>query len=651
MECPAKLNYTGNSEYTNSNLEDEFLRALADGGFQVGELAKLREPDGIEITVRDQSEQIAQTAELLSKDNVTLFEATLNFNHLLARVDILRKRGNRIDLIEVKAKSWNSTEGAKSFWTAKTPRHIASDWLPYLQDIAFQTHLCRLAYPHYEIHSWLLMPDKSRVATVDGINQHFLLKRDGTRSSCEILAGTTIGKLGADLLVEVPVDDCVEWILAQPLEAPGATGTFSEIVERWATDYAQSTHIAPVVGAHCASCEFKEPLYPQGLKSGFHECWKYANSWQNKDFETPIILSLFNARKSQKQQLIDQGKLHLTQLLEDDIDPEQDAKVLTTKRRQWMQCSGEWPSGGPFFLDRPGLRQEMAAWQYPFHFIDFEACQPALPFKAGRRPYERIAFQFSHHTMQADGTIAHAHEFIDVAPGVDPSWEFLRELHSAVEKSGTIFMWSPYENTVLNTLLGRLHVDSSNGCAPLDYKSLEEFVLSITKPATDDKSRTAGQRVMVDLAKLATQYFFHPYTQGRSSIKVLLPAVLRDSQWLKQRYSQPIYGSPGGIKSLNFTNYVWWVADTATGLPLDPYKLLPNLFEDYPQEIIDALESGADGEIREGGAAATAYGRLQFSNLDETRRAALKKALLRYCELDTLAMVMVVEAWREWCKT
>jgi hypothetical protein len=204
---------------------------------------------------------------------------------------------------------------------------------------------------------------------------------------------------------------------------------------------------------------------------------------------------------------------------------------------------------------------------------------------------------------------------------------------------------------VLNTLLGRLRVDSSKGCAPLDYKSLEEFVLSITKPATDDKSRTAGQRAMVDLAKLAAQYFFHPYTQGRSSIKVLLPAILRDSQWLKQRYSQPIYGSPGGIKSLNFTNHVWWMADTATGLPLDPYKLLPSLFEDYPPDVSEALESGADGEIREGGAAATAYGRLQFSNLDDTRRAALKKALLRYCELDTLAMVMVVEAWREWCKT
>ena len=34
-ECPTKLFYTGKSEYANQNLDDSFLLALADGGFQV----------------------------------------------------------------------------------------------------------------------------------------------------------------------------------------------------------------------------------------------------------------------------------------------------------------------------------------------------------------------------------------------------------------------------------------------------------------------------------------------------------------------------------------------------------------------------------------------------------------------------------------
>ena len=40
LECPTKLYYTGKSEYANQNIDDTFLLALADGGFQVGELAK-----------------------------------------------------------------------------------------------------------------------------------------------------------------------------------------------------------------------------------------------------------------------------------------------------------------------------------------------------------------------------------------------------------------------------------------------------------------------------------------------------------------------------------------------------------------------------------------------------------------------------------
>ena len=39
LECPTKLYYTGKPEYANTNNENEFLAMLADGGFQVGELA------------------------------------------------------------------------------------------------------------------------------------------------------------------------------------------------------------------------------------------------------------------------------------------------------------------------------------------------------------------------------------------------------------------------------------------------------------------------------------------------------------------------------------------------------------------------------------------------------------------------------------
>jgi hypothetical protein len=50
-------------------------------------------------------------------------------------------------------------------------------------------------------------------------------------------------------------------------------------------------------------------------------------------------------------------------------------------------------------------------------------------------------------------------------------------------------------------------------------------------------------------------------------------------------------------------------------------------------------------EINNGGAAMTAYSYLLYTDLSEEIRQAYKGALLRYCELDTMAMVMIWEYW------
>ena len=52
---------------------------------------------------------------------------------------------------------------------------------------------------------------------------------------------------------------------------------------------------------------------------------------------------------------------------------------------------------------------------------------------------------------------------------------------------------------------------------------------------------------------------------------------------------------------------------------------------------------------KDGAAAMTSYARMQFTEMSELERDALTRALLRYCELDTMAMVMIMEAWLDWC--
>ena len=54
IECPTKLYYAGKKEYYNKKKDDDFLQALAEGGFQVGELAQCYYPDGVLVDTLDQ---------------------------------------------------------------------------------------------------------------------------------------------------------------------------------------------------------------------------------------------------------------------------------------------------------------------------------------------------------------------------------------------------------------------------------------------------------------------------------------------------------------------------------------------------------------------------------------------------------------------
>jgi hypothetical protein len=149
---------------------------------------------------------------------------------------------------------------------------------------------------------------------------------------------------------------------------------------------------------------------------------------------------------------------------------------------------------------------------------------------------------------------------------------------------------------------------------------------------------------MVDLCELVKKYYYDPSTHGSNSIKSVLPAIMNSSSYLQEKYSKPIYGAADGIKSLNYSDWIW-VKFGSDGKVIDTYNLLPPVFDEDTDAFIKLISD--DEELKEGGAAMTAYCRMQFSEMNDYERANLKMALLRYCELDTFAMVMIYEAWRE----
>lgn len=640
VECPTKLFYTGKPElYGDATQGDEFLRALADGGFQVGELAKVMFPGGLEVRGATHQDQVDETRRLMERDTVTLFEAAIVHHGLFARVDVLRKEGRQLELIEVKAKSFDSSD--PNAFRGKRGA-LTSNMLPYLRDVAFQQHVLRQAYPDLEVRTFLMLADKTARCSVGGLHQRFRIHRQDGRSVVRTLPGTDATTIGTPILACVNVDEYVEEILQAPLEVPGAKGRLADLAAEWADAYRSDVRLAPVIGAHCGGCEFRAGAGADGSRSGFHECWENAAKLSVEDIAKGTVLDLWNFRG--KGSLIDRGVLKLHEVTREDLTLTAGNAGLSQSQRQWMQVSGEWPGGGEFFIDRALMKHEMAGWEFPLQFIDFEATRTAIPFFAGERPYSQIAFQFSLHVVEADGSVAHRAEFLGADPGVRPNYEFVRQLRNALCAVGTIFMWTPYENTTLNAILAELAVDTH---PPGDAAGLRTFIEGLTTRKAGNTVVHTGARAMVDLARLASLAFFHPATHGSSSIKKVLPAVLRASVYLRQRYSHPVYGAVGAIPSHNFVDMAWW-QDTGNGTPIDPYALLPPVFGDIPQNAIETLELDEHMRLAEGGAAMIAFGRLQYDDVPPDERAGIEAALRRYCELDTLAMVMIYEAWREW---
>jgi len=642
LECPTKLYYSGKKEYSNKSLDDSFLEALAQGGYQVGELAKHYYPGGHCIKSFDYEEALSQTSELLKQDKVIIYEAAIRYQNLFIRVDILIKNGNNFDLIEVKAKSFDP-DNIK--FIKKNNSGLLSSWAPYVQDVAFQRFVLANAFPEMKIDAYLMLADKTVKAGRDGLNTKFkIVKHRGNRKGISVSDTLSSDDFQTRVLSLVNVNETLDFIYN---ELDYNERSFESHVSYLASGYINDERSQGELKSKCKGCEFQcsQKDEESGLINGYKECWKTSLGWCNEDFDDSLVTEVWNLKSCNK--LIEQGKFKLADLDEDDINIKEDSLPgLSSSQRQWLQIEKVQNQDSSIYLDKDSLRQEMNSWTFPLHFIDFETTATALPFTKGRTPYEGIAFQFSHHIVYEDGRVEHHGEFLDTRIGHFPNFEFVKQLKQQLgNDEGTIFRYSNHENTYLNQIFWQLKGNS--GLPVDDINELCDFIKTITHSAEKSTVKWKGVRDMVDLWHLVKRYYYDPYTKGSNSIKYVLPAVLNSSDYIKKKYSEPIYGAENGIPSHNFENFQWVSFDDDK--VKDPYSLLPKMFEDAPENM-DELLSGSD-TLANGGAALTAYAKLQFTEMSDYERGQIKSALLKYCELDTLAMVMIYEAWREWVKT
>ncbi len=658
-ECETKLFYTRKKEYADQSSEDPFLRELARGGYQVGELAKYYitdNPAGVTVKETGYDEALTETLSRIARGDRYIAEAAVRWDKCFIRIDILEidVKQKRIKLYEVKSVSWK--EGDEFFKTVqrgekKGQTIIDGHWMDYLLDVAFQKYVVSEAYPDYSVEPFLVVVNKDATASVNGLNQFFRVRGEGKTHDVIPIPGLTREMLGDEVLITLPVTDEVEFILNEPVESEVFPGySFPDYVRSLALAYENDTKLQRPVSEICKKCQFyTKDSDSDNLRSGRDECWAEKVPVRPGVSAGPKVIELWGGKagaRSVVRELIGKSRYFLADVdktdISDSIDDEPSGE-LTPAQRRWEQVRRVRLNDTGFYLDLEGLSAEMAKWRYPLHFIDFETSSPALPFTRGAHPYEGIAFQYSHHIVRSnDGgrtyTIEHRNQFLNTDRGTNPNLAFLRELmRDLSEDDGTIFRYHNHENTYLR-MIGRQLGSASDQQVP-DKRQLLAFIDSITQ-FKDGKNFITGPRNMVDLWDLVLRFYYSPHALGSNSLKQILPAAINDSPFLRDKYSRPVCGRGREVTSLNFES-VQWIDERFRN---DPYKTLPPVFEGYSREELDEMFDDMD-ELADGGAAMMAYAKLQFWETSEEQREMICKALYKYCELDTLAMVMLWEYW------
>lgn len=593
ISCPSKLYYK-KLNFPTSLEGNEYMEMLADGGYMVGYLAQLLYPTGIEITGNFKEASVS-TLEYLKKDNVILFEPIIKVNEMIVRVDILIKNGNKLKIIEVKSKSFDSIEAQIAKQNKK--KYFDKSWREYLYDVAYQKMVLQAAYPDSIVECELLMPDKSKKAELDNMVSLFTIATISDTSSFRkpvISFNGTEPEL--DLVIKHPT---LEWINVDQETNPLLKDCKIQadyLIEQLNKD----ARIETPIGVNCKNCEYSETnlLHPQ---SGFSLCW-------GKHGEPkPHILELgqlgnVNKKDGLITDLINSGKTSLYDvpvhaLTKDDGTPYYNNRPLyqVTEKNE-------------FLLN--GFQEVHSSIQYPLFFIDFETSQMALPYHKGMRCYENVIFQYSCHIIPYEGADPIHSEWLNVKDSF-PNHEFARSLRNIIGTRGTIFIWSKYEITQFRNILRTLIERDED----VELRGWLETLLN-------DFEADGGR--FIDLNMEAARYYFHPFMGGRTSIKVTLPAVLMSTKSEKIK------------RWLNDKGLLGYNDD---GKIMNPYKLLP---------ATPILDEEFQINVKDGSGAMRAYQDMLYgiNKHNEQIKEIYRQSLLGYCFLDTLAMLII---WEHWC--
>jgi hypothetical protein len=582
--CPLKINYYQSEPYGLKSYKYYIKKLTRDA-------VSLLFPPGNQ-TDDDTQTAFEQTLQWLQLDQVVIYGAVLRFGVLQTRIPILVKDKNDFTLVQIHGKLWKSHERDMSVFTDRS-----SSSAEYTREAAYRVWILQKMIPDSSVKVDMFFPDSKFRSVSDNLFRKLSEVKKVSKELIREVESLFVKVDGTAAVMKIFLSPGAEYL--HPLIP---RKTLSEQIQYLTGAVEEGMEM--IIHPGCRNCSFRT----SGALSGEKGCW----DTHLKAEDAPALPQVFelighgnDAEVASGYHYQHQIEIPETMNTFDDLITGS-GSTITLQQRRGLQLLAANDKRLPREWIKPTLLKNLSSLKWPLHFIDFEAATSAIPMTMAGFPYEPLLFQFSCHTLYENGEIVHS-SYLKKSESDEYITEFTDELLSIPDiNSGTILHYSPYEKQALHKLLKIVSRSS---------RFEERMINGLQEMISGDDSVNAHNR-FVDLSKWVRDFYFNSEMTGSLGLKHIFLSVLRISESVKEKYSEIIPGT-----GIDFPV----VETNSSGGINDPYSQI--------QTASISIEDGSSAMY------AWIYSRMSKN------KEAIYKDLETYCNLDSLAMVILTEHW------
>ena len=172
--------------------------------------------------------------------------------------------------------------------------------------------------------------------------------------------------------------------------------------------------------------------------------WDYCT----RDLEKPNVFDIRGMQNRSKFKKYHEGKITFKDLENDNINSKYLEQIDFTLNNR------------PPKIVKNEIQNVLDSLKYPLYFIDYEACQYAIPEFEKTKPYQQIPFQYSLHIIQKEGAPLEHKEFLAETDDENLIRTFAESMINDLAEDGSVIVYNrTFEEKLVNNKISEMYPD------------------------------------------------------------------------------------------------------------------------------------------------------------------------------------------------